>query len=135
MAYGVAERPGPSTPVIQMPTIVWPLGLPQRPSVGGYQERFAETTLRTPMEAGAAKVRRRFTAAPRQIELSFRMTPSQVALVRTFYEDTTGGGTLSFDWMHPRDGSAASFRFMEPPRVSATAANLFSISVKLEQMP
>ena len=87
------------------------------------------------MEAGAAKLRRRFTAAPRQMELSFRMTPVQVALIRTFYEDTTGGGTLPFDWVHPRDGSTATFRFMEPPRVSATAANLFSISVKLEQMP
>ena len=52
MAYGVAERPGPSTPVIQMPTIVWPLGLPQRPSVGGYHERFAETTLELYAEVG-----------------------------------------------------------------------------------
>ena len=118
-----------------MTNLVWPAGLPQRPSVGGYQERFTETALRTPMEAGAAKLRRRFTAAPRQMDLSFRMTPVQVALIRTFYEDTTGGGTLPFDWVHPRDGSTATFRFMEPPRVSATAANLFSISVKLEQMP
>ena len=44
-----------------MTNLVWPAGLPQRPSVGGYQERFTETALRTPMEAGAAKLRRRFT--------------------------------------------------------------------------
>ncbi len=118
-----------------MSNLVWPGGLPQRPSVSGYQESFAETALRTPMEAGAAKLRRRFTAAPRQMELSFRMTPAQVALVRTFFEDTTAGGTLPFDWVHPRDGTTSSYRFMEPPRVSATAANLFSISIKLEQMP
>ena len=117
-----------------MTNLVWPAALPQRPSVGGYQERFTETALRTPMEAGAAKLRRRFTAAPRQMELSFRMTPAQVALVRIFFEDTTAGGTLPFDWAHPRDGTTSSYRFMEPPRVSATAANLFSISIKLEQV-
>ena len=31
-----------------MTNLVWPSGLPQRPSIGGYQERFAETALRTP---------------------------------------------------------------------------------------
>jgi hypothetical protein len=44
-----------------MTNLVWPAGLPQCPSVGGYQERFTETALRTPMEAGVAKLRRRFT--------------------------------------------------------------------------
>lgn len=114
---------------------VWPAGLPQRPSVGGYQERFAEVALRTQMEAGAAKVRRRFTAAPRQLEIAFRMSASQVALLREFFEETARGGAAPYDWMHPRDGSAATFRFVEPPRVTAIAANLFSVALKLEHMP
>jgi len=114
---------------------VWPAGLTQRPSVGGYQERFAEIALRTQMEAGAAKVRRRFTAAPRQLEIAFRMTASQVVLLREFFEETCRGGATPYDWAHPRDGSVASFRFVEPPRVSAIAPNLFSVSLKLEQMP
>lgn len=118
-----------------MANLVWPSGLPQRPSVGGYQERFAETALRTPMEAGAAKLRQRFTAAPRQIEISFRMSAAQVALMRVFYEETLGGGTLPFDWVPPRAGGSSSFRFVEAPRVSATSANLFSVTAKLEELP
>ncbi|MFN8728100.1 MAG: hypothetical protein ACK5XB_21435 [Rhodospirillales bacterium] len=90
-----------------MSNLVWPSSLPQRPTVGGYQERFAETVLRTAMDAGAAKLRRRFTAAPRQIELTFRMTAAQVAVLRSFYEETTGGGALPFDWVHPREGGVA----------------------------
>jgi hypothetical protein len=123
------------TGLTAMTNLVWPSGLPQRPSVGGYQERFAETALRTPMEAGAAKLRQRFTAAPRQIEVSFRMTAAQVALMRVFYEETAGGGTLPFDWIHPRGGGTSSFRFVEAPRVSATSATLFSVTAKLEELP
>ncbi len=118
-----------------MSNLVWPSSLPQRPTVGGYQERFAETVLRTAMDAGAAKLRRRFTTAPRQIELTFRMTAAQVAVLRSFYEETTGGGALPFDWVHPREGGVAEYRFMEAPRVSAATAVLFSVSLKLEQMP
>ena len=117
-----------------MTNLVWPLALPQRPGVGGYQERFSETALRTPMEAGAAKARQRFTVAPREIEVSFRMTAAQVAVMRVFYEETLGGGTLPFDWIHPRSVGSSSFRFVEAPRVSATSANLFSVTAKLEEL-
>jgi hypothetical protein len=86
------------------------------------------------MEAGAAKARQRFTVAPREIEVSFRMTAAQVAVMRVFYEETLGGGTLPFDWIHPRSGGSSSFRFVEAPRVSATSANLFSVTAKLEEL-
>lgn len=46
-----------------------------------------------------------------------------------------GGGALPFDWVHPREGGVAEYRFMEAPRVSAATAVLFSVSLKLEQMP
>ncbi len=118
-----------------MANIVWPSSLPQRPTVGGYQERFADTVLRTAMETGAAKTRRRFTAAPRQIEMTFRVNAAQAAILKTFFEETTAGGALPFDWMHPREGTSAEFRFVEAPRVSAVTGTLFSIAIKLEQMP
>jgi hypothetical protein len=86
------------------------------------------------MEAGAAKARQRFTVAPREIEVSFRMTAAQVAVMRVFYEETLGGGTLPFDWIHPRSVGSSSFRFVEAPRVSATSANLFSVTAKLEEL-
>jgi len=118
-----------------MSSIVWPSSLPQRPTVGGYQERFADTVLRTAMETGVAKTRRRFTAAPRQMEVTFRVNAAQAAMLKTFFEDTTAGGAFPFDWAHPREGTSAEFRFVEAPRVSAVTGTLFSIAIKLEQMP
>jgi len=118
-----------------MANIVWPSSLPQRPTVGGYQERFADTVLRTAMETGAAKTRRRFTAAPRQIEVTFRVNAAQAATFKSFFEETTAGGALPFDWVHPREGTPATFRFLEAPRVAAITGTLFTVAVKLEHLP
>ncbi len=60
----------PPEMVTQMFSIVWPSSLPQRPTVGGYLERFADTVLRTAMEANAA----------------------QAAIFKSFFEETTAGG-------------------------------------------
>lgn len=118
-----------------MLNLVWPSSLPQRPTVGGYQERFAETTLRTTMDAGTAKVRRRFTAAPRQIEATFKVNAAQTGILKTFFEDMTAGGALPFGWTHPREGTPATFRFLEAPRVAAITGTLFTVAVKLEHLP
>ena len=61
--------------------------------------------------------------------------PTQTGILKTFFEDMTAGGALPFDWVHPREGTAAEFRFVEAPRVSAVTGTLFSVAVKLEQMP
>ena len=50
------------------------------------------------MEAGAAKLRQRFTAAPRQIEVSFRMTAfaPRLSLIVPTGKERTGAGFGSF---------------------------------------
>ena len=118
-----------------MATIVWPSALPRHVGISSYQERFAETALRTPMEAGIAKLRRRYTAAPRQFDMSIRMSAEQVSLLCDFFEDTCAGGTLAFDWLHPRTTAPATFRFIDAPRVSASSPISFLVALKLEEMP
>lgn len=117
-----------------MTNLVWPPSLPPRPTVGGYQERFAETVLRTAMDVGVAKTRRRYTAAPRQFEVTFRINAVQAETLKAFFENTTAGGALPFSWIHPRNGSAGDFRFVEGPKISAVTGTLFSAAFKLEQL-
>jgi hypothetical protein len=42
---------------------------------------------------------------------------------------------LPFDWTHPREGTPATFRFLEAPRVAAITGTLFTVAVKLEHLP
>ena len=93
----------------------WPPGLPQLVAVEGYGEAPPETAVRTTMDAGPAKVRRRTTAGIRPLSVQLDLDAAQVETLDAFYVATLEGGALAFDWVHPRTQAAASLRFVRPP--------------------
>jgi hypothetical protein len=113
----------------------WPSDLPDQPLKRGYEEGPPNVALRTQMDAGPDKIRRRTTAGPRQIAVQFRLSPSQLETLDTFYTDTLEGGTLRFDWTHPRTGTSVEFRFVEPPSYQALRADRYRVQAQLEIMP
>ncbi len=115
---------------------VWPWSLPQRPLAQGFNERAPDTAIRTQMEAGPPKVRRRFTAGIRTMDMQLRVDADQVATLDTFYDATLAGGTLRFDWLHPRTGGALTYRFVEPPSYTPVArGRVWTATLKLESLP
>jgi hypothetical protein len=118
-----------------MANAVWPGSLPQRVLTNGYVERAPKSVTRTQMDAGIAKTRRRFTAAPSLVDVQFRMTSAQVDTLLAFHDVTLGGGALPFDWLHPRTQVSATWRFVEEPNVSPITAVWFAVSCKLEKLP
>lgn len=110
----------------------WPTSLPALPLRQGYEEQIAETRVRTEMDAGPAKMRRRFQAGMDTITLSFEMTSAQIRILETFYKNTLEGGTLEFDYVHPREGEQRAFRFVEPPKWGETAKDIWVAQTKLE---
>jgi hypothetical protein len=93
----------------------WPPGLPQLVAVEGYDEAPPDLTVRTQMDAGPAKVRRRFTAGVRALSLQLDLDSAQVETLDVFFDATLQGGALAFDWVHPRTQAAATLRFVRPP--------------------
>jgi len=65
-------------------TITWPATLPL-PTIEGYSLRPSETILRTEMEAGPARQRRRFTQAPTRIAVRWLMRREQFAVFEAWY--------------------------------------------------
>lgn len=74
----------------------WPEGIPFFNLRSGYGAQPGENTLRTPMEFGPAKVRRRTTAAPSVITGSAYMTREQAQRFEQFWRDTLKDGAISF---------------------------------------
>ena len=97
-----------------MPT--WPGTLPQKPDADGYTESPPDVVLRTPMDAGPPKVRRRSTAGPRPITMQMTLTLTEMQTLDDFFWTTCRAGALPFDWVHPRTQAAATFRWRSPPR-------------------
>lgn len=113
----------------------WPASLPQTPAWETNQETPPELALRTQMDAGPAKLRRRFTAGARDFSLQLRLVAAQVATLDNFFINTLAGGTLPFDWLHPRTSAAVQFRFKSPPGYSELGGTVYQVSLELEVLP
>lgn len=113
----------------------WPSTLPASPLADNFFERAPDTSLRTEMEQGPAKLRRRTTAAVRLLSLRYLMNKPQIAALETFYAATLLGGTLAFDFTHPRSALTVSCRFLHPPEYISGNGNYFTVAVELEVLP
>ena len=118
---------------------VWPASLPAFVETDGFDDAFPETVVRTPMESGPAKQRRRFTAAPEPLRAGLVLTKAQHDTLKTFFVTTCKGGSLAFDWVHPISQAAASYRFKAPPRVAplgqVAGLAMVKASLDLEILP
>ena len=113
----------------------WPASLPQQVLLDGYGESAPDGALRTQMDAGPAKLRRRTTAVVRTVSGAVVLDASQVATLDSFYLNSLSGGTLAFDWTHPRTLAAASFRFTAPPAYVPIGGGHWRASLALEILP
>ena len=113
----------------------WPDTLPASPLLDGFRETVQNTALRTEMEQGPAKLRRRTTAGVRTMSVAFVLSAAQVAILDTFYLTTLQGGTLSFDFTHPRTAAAVTCRFVKPPEYGVLNGAYFKTALDLEIVP
>lgn len=87
-----------------------------RPLVQGAGYTPGENTVRTSMDAGRAKMRRRFTAVCDSATYQIVVTEAQLQTLEDFV-DITLQGVLPFDWedfRRPR-GTPATYRFVQRP--------------------
>ena len=113
----------------------WPPSIPQDFLVNGYRERPPKNTIRTQMDAGPDKVRRRATTKPRTISGVIELTRAQVETLDAFFRTDLEDGALRFDWVHPRTLAAVQFRFLEEPEYSPVSGATWTASLNLEVLP
>lgn len=116
-----------------MPT--WPSTLPAFPLAESFRETVPDTTLRTSMDYGPAKTRRRTTAGAAGIFAAYILDRTQVEHLDEFYQAALSGGALSFIFAHPRTGTEESCRFKKPPEYISLNGDYFRVLVELEVLP
>jgi hypothetical protein len=102
-------------------TIIFPASISRAPRVDELRETTPDTTLRSQMDVGPDKLRRRASAGVRTFEAVLDVTRTQVATLDAFYQADTAGGTLPFQWKNPRTGNTADFRFSSRPQYQPRA--------------
>ena len=81
--------------------ITWPATLPL-PTIDGYGVHPGEAILRTGMEAGPARQRRRFTQVPSRITVRWTFRRDQFALFEAWYRWRARETTCSASGLHPQ---------------------------------
>ena len=118
--------------------ILWPSTLPDKPVSDSYGESIPDPRLRTSMSSGPAKVRRKTAALPVTFSVSLSLSNTQLEEFEDFVETTLDGGTLRFEFAHPRKETTVEMRFVGGDSlytVSAQGVSLFSVSFQLEALP
>jgi hypothetical protein len=91
--------------------------------------------LRTDMEAGLARVRRRFLSVPSEMQVSWELTPEELGIFEKFYDTDTFGGSAWFNikLVNGAGETTYSARFKEPYSAKTTAREyMWMVSATLE---
>lgn len=112
----------------------WPVALPQSPLSSSYGEDWQDGAIRSQMDTGPAKVRRRFTALVKTYSVAFVLTDRQVEILMEFWEETCTMGTLTFTWQDPRTQDPATVRFASRPGISHDNG-MFRVQFQIEVLP
>lgn len=113
----------------------WPATVPDDFLWEGYRETPPNNVIRTSMDVGPDKIRRRSTAAVSSISCKMVLTKTQLGYFDTFYNTTLVNGSLTFDLTHPRTGSSKEMRFQNPPEYIYISGNYWSVLMQLEVLP
>lgn len=115
----------------------WPPGLPQIPE-RGFTESVGVSVLRTPMDAGPAKMRKRFKR-PSILNVSYLLTTAEISLLETFIF-TTLQGVFRFNFPHPRTQQSVEVRIIPGSdstyyTISYVAPGYWKVALQLEVLP
>jgi hypothetical protein len=113
--------------------IDWPAGLPD--CAGTYSEKAEPVTVRTNVEEGPAKVRRRFTQRVVRAQVGMQMHINQYDILDDFFYIQLNGGVGRFNFKHPWTGVASVWRMIESPDFSDMGPMAVQVTMVWELMP
>lgn len=115
-----------------MADAVWPVGLPQAPLVRKSNHSPTSATIRSSVDAGPDKVRRRSTIVIDKWSLGLIVSGAQLTTFKTFFHSTCQSGAIAFDWKDPHTGAEREFRFVGEYRVNPLMSRLVGGTEKWE---
>lgn len=112
----------------------WPSTLPVELLMRGYSQSSPDLLVKSSVDAGPAKVRRRFTAGVQPVTGNLLLTRTELGYLRTFYDTTLLGGSLRFTWLEPITRTSKEFRFTSPIKWNSNDG-YYDVNLELEMLP
>ncbi len=112
---------------------VWPASLKQCPQTWSEQPR--DNLIRTGVDVGLGKVRRRYTAAITDVRMTVTMTMADYRTFKAWYLSDIQQGALPFMYKDPVSGNVQQYRLKEPPQEEIIKGRAARISMAWESLP
>lgn len=113
----------------------WPSILPQELNEEGFSTELIDNVIRTQMDYGPAKIRRRSTSNIMKVEGTISLNSTQLTTFISFFNSNLSYGATAFDWTHPLTGENCSMRFTATPKIRPIGGNLTEVQMSLEILP
>ena len=116
-----------------MPAPVWPTQLPALLRAG-YEINPEDPLIRTQMDAGPSRVRRRFTAIPSKVPGKWRMNQTQFAIFEAWhkYDLLDGAAWFTVNLANGQGIQAMEAHFTSPPKKTLLGGMNWEVSAGLE---
>lgn len=114
--------------------VTWPADLPSLVPTDEYTEEWDGGTIRSDMDVGSAKVRRRFFRTRRTFARMIYLTAAQYASLLLWYDTVLGGGAVPFQVQHPISGELLLLRFAGNIKVTTIGPLYYAAHVTVEEI-
>jgi hypothetical protein len=118
-----------------MSTNPWPAQLQQYVDADTFQLVPGETTIRTDMDTGPAKVRRTSTKRVDAITATIEVNLGEWNILDNFYTIDCNGGATAFQLAHPLTQVVGNFRFVAAPQTKSLGGIVLQVTMALELLP
>ncbi len=112
--------------------IAWPINVPQ--FAESWNETDQPVTVRTNMDVGPPKVRRRYTGPIANIKVQFVGLHQDWVNLKAFFDVDLQGGVLFHTFYNPILGMNQDFRFITPPALTNISALGVQIDCEWERL-
>lgn len=84
------------------------------PQFDGMQIEWQDSLIRSQVDAGPPKMRRRFTGVSQYINCYWAFSTTELEIFEAWFRDDLAIGALDFNWINPFDNTACVARFKKP---------------------
>jgi len=116
-----------------MADIYWPELLPSGLLADGFSKQPQSNVIRTSMDAGPKKARRRYTARTVKYSGKQMFDEAELMVFEQFYHNVIADGVLRFNFTDPVSQETAEFRFTEDYSVSGNEGQ-YEVQMSLERL-
>ena len=112
----------------------WPSSIQQAFNSGSFRLSDEDNVIRSEVEMGKPKRRRRYTASRETFTGSFIVDSTGYATFKAFFNTTLVAGSLPFTHDHPITGTSTDFEFLGPYQISVAGGTYYTITVSFREI-